>query len=51
LLEGLGAFLGSGLEIEPSLSEDASDSEDEETAQVSDGVRCWSFGTRFYPQS
>jgi hypothetical protein len=51
LVEGLGAFLGSGLEIEPSLSEDASDSEDEETAQVSDGVRCWSFGTRFYLQS
>jgi hypothetical protein len=35
---GLGAFLGSGLEIEPSLSEDASDSEDEETAGISCGV-------------
>jgi hypothetical protein len=48
---GLGAFLGSGLEIEPSLSEDASDSEDEETARVSYDVENWYLGRRVYPRS
>jgi hypothetical protein len=48
---GLGAFLGSGLEIEPSLSEDASDSEDEETVRISYGVGNWSVMMQIYPRS